>query len=221
MPSPSRLTPSAALSALFGLAVLASLYLTSLYSYLLFHSLAEFFSIVIAFNIFILAWNSQSLQSNSYLLFLGSGFFYVACFDLLHTLAYKGMGIFAGYDADLPTQLWIAARGFQTLILVAAPLHLRRKMNSALLLGVLGLLFALLLATIFFWHTFPTAYVEGVGQTAFKINAEYAIVAGHVLAFYLLYRQRAAFEKQIYSLLVTAFLFSGLTELMFTTYVGV
>ncbi len=39
--------------------LLLGLYLTSLYNYLLFHSLAEIFSIVIAFSIFILAWNCR------------------------------------------------------------------------------------------------------------------------------------------------------------------
>ncbi|MBS3917293.1 MAG: hypothetical protein KG012_00255 [Deltaproteobacteria bacterium] len=38
-----------------GVLILTGIYLTSLYSFLLFHSLAELFSIVIAFGIFIVA----------------------------------------------------------------------------------------------------------------------------------------------------------------------
>lgn len=44
---------------LFGLALLVGLYLTSLYSYILFHTLAETFSIVVACGIFVIAWNSR------------------------------------------------------------------------------------------------------------------------------------------------------------------
>jgi divalent metal cation (Fe/Co/Zn/Cd) transporter len=51
--------------------LLLGLYLASLYNYLLFHSLAEIFSIVIAFCIFILAWNCRDLIDNNYLIFLG------------------------------------------------------------------------------------------------------------------------------------------------------
>ncbi len=39
------------------IAVLVGLYLTSLYSYPLFHTLAEIYTVVIAGSIFVLAWN--------------------------------------------------------------------------------------------------------------------------------------------------------------------
>ena len=45
--------------------VIAALYLTSRYSYLFFHSLAEIFSIVIACGIFMVAWNSRRFIDNT------------------------------------------------------------------------------------------------------------------------------------------------------------
>ena len=54
-----------------GILILFGLYLSSLYNYLLFHSLAEIFSIVVAWAIFILAWNSRRIMDNNYLLFIG------------------------------------------------------------------------------------------------------------------------------------------------------
>jgi len=56
---------------LTGILVFLGLYLTSLYSYLLFHSLAEIFSIVIACGIFMIVWNSRRFLDNNYLLFIG------------------------------------------------------------------------------------------------------------------------------------------------------
>ena len=47
------------------------LYLSSLYSYLLFHSLVELFSIIVACGIFIVAWNARRFLDNNYLLFIG------------------------------------------------------------------------------------------------------------------------------------------------------
>jgi len=54
------------LNIIFGGLLLFGLYLTSLYSYLLFHSLAEEFNIFIAFTIFVLAWNCRGIIDNDY-----------------------------------------------------------------------------------------------------------------------------------------------------------
>ena len=80
----------------FGILILTGIFLTSLYNFLLFHSLAELFSIVIAFGIFIVVWNSRRFLDNNYLLFLGIAYLFVGAIDAVHTLAYKGMGVFRG-----------------------------------------------------------------------------------------------------------------------------
>ena len=95
---------------LFGACVLVSLYVISLRNYLLFHSIAEVFSIVIAFSIFVIAWNSRRVLENGYLLFLGIAYLFIGALDLLHTLAYTGMGVFPGTGTNLATQIWISGR---------------------------------------------------------------------------------------------------------------
>ena len=121
--------PGVVLAALLGAAVVVALYLVSRHNYLLFHSLVESFSIVIAFAIFAIAWNSRRIVENSYLLFVGFAFLAVAPVDLVHMLAYKGMGVFPGYDANLATQLWIAGRYLISLSLLLAPAFLGRRLN--------------------------------------------------------------------------------------------
>ncbi len=74
--------------------IFCGLYLMSLQGYLLFHAAVELFSIAVAWDIFLLAWNSRRLMANNYLLFLGISYLFVGGIDLLHTLAYKGMGCF-------------------------------------------------------------------------------------------------------------------------------
>ena len=59
------------ISILFGVGTLFVLCLSGLYNYLLFHSLAEIFSIIVACGIFIVAWNSRRFLDNNYLLFIG------------------------------------------------------------------------------------------------------------------------------------------------------
>ena len=109
------------LSLATALAVLGGLWLTRSYRYLLFHSIAEIFSIAVAAAIFMLVWNLRHQMDSDYLLLLGIGYATAGIIDLIHTLAYKGMGVFVGYDANLPTQLWIAARYVQALSLITAP----------------------------------------------------------------------------------------------------
>ncbi len=76
-----------------GILILLGLYLSSIYNYLLFHSIAEIFSIIIASSIFIVAWNSRRFLDSNYLLFLGIAYLFIAALDLIHTLGYAGMGI--------------------------------------------------------------------------------------------------------------------------------
>ena len=100
--------------------LLFGLWTTTLHSYLLFHGLAEIFSIVVAFSIFILAWNSCHFVKTSYILFIGIAYLFVGGLDLTHTLAYKGMGIFSGDEANLATQLWIVGRYVESISLLIA-----------------------------------------------------------------------------------------------------
>jgi hypothetical protein len=93
-----------------GFISLIGMYVISRYSFTLFHMIGELYSIVIGFSLFMLTWNSRRIIDNNYLIFLGIAFFFIAGIDLIHTLAYKGMDLFAGYGTNLPTQLWIAAR---------------------------------------------------------------------------------------------------------------
>lgn len=101
------------------------LYITSRSNYLLFHTLAELFSIYVAYVVFLIVSKSKDRLENRYLILIGIAYFFVASLDLLHTFAYKGMGIFPQFDANLPTQLWIAARYMESMSLFIAPLLLK------------------------------------------------------------------------------------------------
>ncbi|MEW5911570.1 MAG: MASE3 domain-containing protein [Thermodesulfobacteriota bacterium] len=200
---------------------LAALWSISLYSFLLFHSLAELFSVIIAFCIFVVAWNSRRYLDNGYLLFLGVGYLFVALLDVLHTLAYKGMGVFPGYDANLPTQLWIAARYLQAISLLLAPLFLRRMPRLDYLFLGYSAATGLVLLSLFAWEVFPACYVEGVGLTWFKKISEYVICLILAGAGALLLRSRAFFTARVLHLLLWSLGITILAEIAFTFYVSV
>ena len=203
-----------------GFGVLLGLYGISLANYLLFHSLTEFFSIVIACGIFMIAWNTRTIMDNNYLLFLGTAYLFIGGLDMVHTLAYKGMGVFHGYDADLPTQLWIAARAMESLTLFLAPLLIRRRLKCELLLLCYALACGLLIVAVF-TDRFPHCYVEGVGLTPFKIISEYVISLVLVAGGFLLVRERNRFDEPIFRLLITSIVLSIGAELAFTFYISV
>ncbi len=119
-----------------GLLLAAALYVVSTLDYLLFHSVAEIFSIAVAFAAFTVFWNARRLMAHDYLLLIGIGFPFIAVIDLIHTLAYRGMGIMPFTGSNVATQLWIAARGLEAIMLVVASIFLKRRLNIALTMSV-------------------------------------------------------------------------------------
>jgi PAS domain S-box-containing protein len=213
------LIPRKYLSFLIGILVFLGLYLTSLHHYLLFHSLVEIFSIAVACGIFMITWNSRRFLDNNYLLFIGIAFLFVGGLDLIHTLAYKGMGVFQGYKTNLPTQLWIAARYLEGISLFVAPLFLSRKLKSNFVFLGYTVVSTLLLLSIFYWDIFPICFLEGVGLTPFKKVSEYIICLILLASITLLLRNRREFDRNVLQWLIWSIILSIVSELAFTSYV--
>jgi diguanylate cyclase (GGDEF)-like protein len=200
---------------------LAALYATSFQNYLLFHSLAEIFSIVIACTIFIIAWNSREHLGYSYLYLLGIAYLFIGFLDLIHTLAYKGMRIFTGYDY-YANQLWIATRAMESVtLLVAFWLAARGKTIRPVLVEVLFVVVTtLILLAVFIWRVFPVCYIEGVGQTPFKIWSEFAIAVVLLIGVMICLHHREAFDPLLFPFLVGSLVFTILSELAFAFYIS-
>ncbi len=205
---------------LLGAVVLFGLYLTSRHSYLLFHSLAEIFAVVVSFGIFVLTWNSRRFIDNSYILFLGIAYLFTGIIDLVHTLAYQGMGVFPGYSSNPATQLWVAGRYLQSVSFLAAPLLIGRKLRPPFVFLGYIVVTSLLFMSIFYWHNFPVCYVDGVGLTPFKKISEYVISFIFLASIFLLYRKRRDFDTSVFRFLVASMGVAILSELAFTLYTG-
>ncbi|NLO72914.1 MAG: hypothetical protein GX100_02240 [candidate division WS1 bacterium] len=191
-------------------------------SFLLFHSLAEIFSVVIACAVFLLAWNSRDFVRNYYLLWVGIAYLFVAGLDVVHTLTFRGMGVFPDLETDTPTQLWVAARLLQAVALVVAPAFIRRRPAILPTFAGMGAYAVLVLLAVFRWKVFPVCYIDdpqvGYPLTAFKIYAEWTICALLAVAIYLLWRVRAAFEPAVLLWLTAALVTIIVSEIWFTTY---
>lgn len=206
---------------LSGGVVLLGLLLISEDSYLLFHSLIELFSIVVAGSIFMIVWNARNYLDNDYFLFIGIAYFFMGIIDLLHTLAYHGMGVFATTSSNLATQLWVAGRYLQSITLLIAPIFCTRKLKIRFHILIYSVLTSLLLTSIFYWKIFPVCYVEGSGLTTFKIVSEYIVIAVLGVAIWLLLQQRQRFDKNVLRLLIWSMVTTVAAEFAFTFYVNV
>ena len=206
---------------LLGIALsLLALYLCGQYSYLLFHSLVEVARIIILGGIFVLAWHAKNWGANNFLLMIGIASMFVGGIELLHTLAYKGLGVFSEFDANLPTQLWIVFRYLEAFSWLAALLVLHRKVNPFQVVVTYGGVSLLLLGWVF-GGWFPDCFVEGQGLTLFKITSEYLIIGLFVISLGVLFQRRHEFDPGVLKLIMASLGFTVGWELAFTRYVNV
>ncbi len=202
------------------LAVLLLLIISAQYNYLFFHSTAEFFSIVVGFGIFMFGWNTRKQSSNDFFLFLGIAYLFIVLFDFTHTLSYRGMGVFQRNDANLPTQLWIAARYLESVSLLISPVFLTKRMNCNLTFISFALVSGFLGIGICFGF-FPDCYLEGSGLTFFKKTSEYIISIILLLAYLIIKRKKHYIPIPVTRLLLLSIALTIIAELAFTFYVSV
>lgn len=164
-----------------------------------------------------LVWNVRRFFTNNYFLLIGIAFLFVGFIDIIHTFAYKGMGIFKGYDSNLPTQLWIAARYVQSITFLVAPLFIMRKLKVGQAFLAYSLTVFLLLFVIFY-RIFPDCFIEGQGLTAFKVTSEYVISAVLATSLVFLYQKRTFFDPFILKLLTASTIAVIASEMSFTLY---
>ncbi len=204
--------------------LLLFLFFLSQINYLFFHTLVESFALLVAVSIFIFAWSTREIAGEDYLLFLGLGYLALGGLTFFHMITYSGLAIFPDLSPDPATQFWMAARFLETLILLLFPLFLDRKLGKKGLLFAgtgFGLYLLLAVVTIMIIPVFPSAFVEGVGLTPFKVYGEYVVVFFLGLAIYHLYRRRDKMDQDLLSYFYYALGFSILAELSFTLYTDV
>ncbi len=136
-----------------------------------------------------------------------------------HALTFQGMTLLPGVTTSQPSQLWLIARLIEAVGTVLAGLFVRRPVDFlrlALGFGLVGGVGVLL--TLNGW--LPPTLVEGVGLTTFKVVMEYVIIGLTLVGAFLLWREREAFPRRVYWLLMASLLAAMITEFFFTQYVN-
>jgi len=130
------------------------------------------------------------------------------------------MGIMHEFDANLPTQLWIAARYWQSISYLLALFAINKKINASSLM-VSGVVIIILLLLSIFYGFFPTSFIEGTGLTLFKITSEYIINLILLTSAIVLYKLRNEFNRKVFLLIILSISATIISELAFTFYVDV
>jgi len=187
-------------------------------NYLLFHASVELFTVCIAGAIFIFTINARKfMDRDRFILLLGMSYLFVGILDFLHTMVYKGMGVFSTDSADPATQLWISARYIESLsFLLCLVLAKRIPRLDRILLGYSLVTILVITAIITGW--FPMCLEDGVGLTPFKIVSEYIIIGILLVTVVLLGRNREDMDFDTYNWLLLACIFTIASEFAFTLY---
>ncbi len=214
-----RLSLFAPLELILFTLVLIGLHLAARNHYLLFHTLAELFSVNVALTIFVLTINSWQRIEHPYLRWIGVSYGFVAILDLFHSLAYPGMGVFRVHPFAAP-QFWIQARFVEafSMLLGWVGWHRARQPGLWPLLGGYVVLTAALLASVLHFNNFPVCFVSGHGLTPFKVFSEYLIIEVLLIDLLLLYQRRDSFSPSVWRLLAFSVLVAIVTEYAFTRY---
>lgn len=196
-------------------------YITAMKNFLLFHIMIEFIVVMVSLGISLVTLSAVDTVTSGFLRFIGTAFLFIGVLEAVHTVAYKGMGIFPGLDADYPTQLWIAARWMEVITFALAVYRRNARVRVRPLFIVYALVTVVLLFLIMGADVFPSCFIEGSGLTPFKKISEYLISGIFLcLTIHFIVAEKN-FPRDIRTYIILSLLFSALAEILFTFYISV
>ena len=181
-------------------------------NHLLFHTLAELFSIVVATVALVLASTSLQFTRNQFVIYIAVSIGWCGVLDLTHLLALKELRLLPLENTAPADQLWLVARSLQALALVTAPLWLVRSVGVAWLHFGFGAL-VLLLLWLVFTNQLPLIYLDSFGL--------YATIVVMGVAIGLFWHHRAQISQHLLTNLLLAAAFMMAANLAFVRYPNV
>jgi signal transduction histidine kinase len=192
--------------------------------YLVFHNIAEFFSIMVSLSVFGVGWFAYDQSKDRHALFLGTAFLAVGLLDFMHTLGNAAMPAFiTANSTNKSTQYWTAARLVGAWALLASAFiradEPRRWLTKRTLLGAaLGVCALVFVAATFFPAHLPATFVPGQGLTAVKVGAEYVVIGFLVLALVAYWRRMERTGDPLLVHYMGAFVVGIFSEFAFASY---
>jgi hypothetical protein len=199
--------------------VVALVGLTSLVSFLLFHTVAEVLFAVVGFGVLIMAVALRRFLDDDFPVFVGIAVGAASLLQLVHMLDFPGMNVVSG-SPDSSSHVWVFARTLMAVSFVIAPSVLGRRLRLRLTAVLYAVVAALGLMAVYWWSVFPSAYDLDGGPTRFKTASAYLISGLFAVAALLLWRRRAMLPGHSFALVVAALVASVLAELWLAVHTG-
>lgn len=193
----------------------------SRFNYLIFHTIVELLSISLGISLLFFTFTKIKINELTKFEILALSYAFVAIIDLMHTLTYKGIGVFNSITANEPTQFWISARFLESVSILFFTLFFHKKDIEKNIKKLFYFVFFILLVYLIFsilsilvFDFFPICFIEGYGLTKFKKISEYIII--FILLISLILSKNnddGSFHYYRYAIILTIF-----SEFCFTLY---
>ncbi len=196
-------------------------------TYLSWHTIFEFISVLISFCIFILPYYSYSQNHRLRALIAAHVFFIMGCIDMFHTLSYKGMSDFLikNDTANRATTFWIIARlvgAIGITVLGFIKVNKKSRINKRIvLLGAVFFSVATLYIVTYFPDFLPAMYIEGIGVTPVKKNLEYLVILLFIFSGVRFIQQYINNKDKTELIFAVAIIASIFSEVAFVNYFSV
>ncbi len=187
-------------------------YITHFHSDVLFYVVAEMFTIIVGYGIFIFGYTTRNLVKEPYTQFLSVAFLFVISLDLVHLLISPALSILPGSSDNISMQLWLVARFIQAGALLAATWFIGNHIRWHLAWIAFSTTFWLAIAFIFYWENFPAFLDSTHHLTAFGFFSESFVVILFAATLVRLYQKRTTFDAEVFTWLIVGVSASALTE---------
>ena len=186
------------------------------YGVLLFHTLAELFSVMVGVLMLVVSWNTRRFTRNDFLVCLGVGYFWIAVLDTWHTFTVKGMPFFNITDAEVTLHFWIYTRFIEAVLLLSAAVFLKKRLNASLMLyGGAALTLLVIWASL---ALKKPVMLTPEGLTIFKVSVEYLVMALLVLSIYVYAQLKELMTTKVFYFLLASISLTICAEIFFTLY---
>ncbi|MDD5167277.1 MAG: MASE3 domain-containing protein, partial [Syntrophales bacterium] len=196
-------------------------------SYVAFHNIVEYFSIMVSLSIFGVGWFTYGQTRDRHALFISAAFLTIGLLDFLHSLSNAAMPAFiTPNSSNKSIQFWIAARLFTASAFWGSAYIFPESRGwwlsrSTLMAGSLGITGIVFVGVIFFPYYTPVMFIPGQGLTPFKVVSEYVIIFLFVLASLAYLRRMTGTRDRLLLYYISSFIISIFGEMTFSTYVSV
>jgi signal transduction histidine kinase len=193
-------------------------------TYLAFHNIAEFFSIIVSVSVFSVGWYTYDQSRDRHALLLGTAFLAIGFIDFMHTMSNAAMpSFFTPNTTNKSTQFWIVARLLDaSAFLISAYVYpqtqsrwLSKKMLMTAALALSGSVFT---GIVFFSSYLPATAVPQIGLTPLKRALEFLVILLLVLAWVAYWKRMMKTGNRLLIYYLAAFIICIFSEAVFASY---